>query len=280
MFDQYLFLDYETRSIEDIKQTGARRYSLLAQPLLAAWFVSPDPAPPPPDQTQVSQWDFFSGEPFPADLFNLLLDPRVCKSAYNAPFEIAISENCMRLPVELPQWRCTMAWAYSRAFTGTLAQVGTALGLPASLIKSPNGTRLITRFCTPRKPTKKNPKMFFESDDDPGQWEEFRLYNRQDIVAEMSIAHRLRGHPQTPEEHALWVWDQKINGRGLPIDLEFAQGAADLVEEQSERYLDEIAYITGVQNPNSRDQVLAWLRNRGVELENMQQETLEGLLRD
>ncbi len=69
-----------------------------------------------------------------------------------------------------------------------------------------------------------------------------------------------------------------MNDRGLPIDVTFAEKAAEIVEEEAERYLDEIAYITGLSNPNSRDQVLKWLQGRGVEIADLRAETLEGML--
>ena len=276
----YLFLDYETRSKLPIKKTGGRRYAQEAEVLMAAWFFSEDPAPPPPAEYEVQQWDRYSAPWTPNDLMEALSDPEVTKSAFNAPFEIEISRNCFNTPIYREQWRCTMAWAYARAFTGALADVGLALGLPASLVKDPTGGKLIQRFCTPRKPSRDNPREFFEPDDedDAGRWSQFLFYNRQDVVAEIAIAHELRAHPLTPAEQDLWVWDRGVNDRGLPIDVTFAEKAAEIVDEEAERYLDEIAYITGLSNPNSRDRVLGWLQGRGVEIADLRAETLEGML--
>lgn len=276
----YLFLDYETRSKLPIKKTGGRRYAQEAEVLMAAWFFSEDPAPPPPAEYEVQQWDRYSAPLPPAELMEAMHSPEVTKSAFNAPFEIEISRNCFNTPIYLEQWRCTMAWAYARAFTGRLGDVGLALGLPASLVKDPIGGKLIQRFCVPRKPSRDNPREFFElnDEDDAGRWNQFLFYNRQDVVAEIAIAHELRAHPLTPAEQALWVWDRKVNDRGLPIDVTFAEKAAGIVGEAAERYLDEIAYITGLLNPNSRDQVLKWLQARGVKIDNLRAETLEGML--
>ncbi len=120
---------------------------------------------------------------------------------------------------------------------------------------------------------------FIEPEDKPNEWEQFVEYNRQDVVAEMAVGRALLPYPWSQEEFNLWQWDHKINGRGLPIDKGFVDAASDLVDEVTEEYLDEIAYITGVANPNSRDQVLQWLRSRGLDLHDLKSETIEGLLR-
>ena len=275
----YLFLDYETRCTVDLKATGIPAYARLAQPILAAWVLSDTPYPEPTDH-YVRQWDYFEeGEPYPRELLELLRDPSIRKSAFNAPFEMYITRDCFKVPVNPQEWVCTMAWAYSRGFTGGLEAVGKAIGLPEDLIKMSEGRSLIKRFSTPRSRTSlANPRPYFEPRDDPDLWEKFRMYNRRDVVAEISIAKYLSSYPWTEEEHALWVWDRQINERGLPVDRQYVQGALLLIEKYSKEYLERLTEITGLDNPNSRDQLLQWVQNKGVGVNDLQAGTIEDVL--
>jgi DNA polymerase len=137
---------------------------------------------------------------------------------------------------------------------------------------------LITRFCKPRKPSKKNPKRYFEPEDDREKWEEFIHYNRRDVVAEAAVARKLSPYPWTQDEHSLWLWDRVVNLRGLPMDIQVAQEADLLVEKYTRELLDRIILKTGwgVENPNSRDQVLSWLQSEGgVNIPDLSRKTLE-----
>ena len=85
---RYVFLDYETRSLVDLRHSGLVNYARAAQPILAAWVVTDEPYPDP-RQVEVRQWDYFEeGDPYPRELLALLRDPLVRKSAFNAPFEM------------------------------------------------------------------------------------------------------------------------------------------------------------------------------------------------
>lgn len=73
----------------------------------------------------------------------------------------------------------------------------------------------------------------------------------------------------TPREWAAWRLDQKINRAGLPIDLEFVRAAVAIDTEHRERLTARAAELTGLENPNSRDQLLAWLQGEDVEGETL-----------
>ena len=46
-------------------------------------------------------------------------------------------------------------------------------------------------------------------------------------------------------------------------------------EEEKARMMDRLKDLTHLENPNSRDQILAWLAEQGLPLENLQAETVE-----
>lgn len=268
-----LFLDLETRSTVDLRKHGVRRYAASKDTdiLLAAWSLDFGP---------IQQWDRFADEHHPYKLRALLENPAVRKSAFNAPFEMNLLRGVWGVPIDPRQWQCTKAWAYSRAFTGTLAQVGAAMGLPTELLKQEGGSKLIQRFSLPRRPSRANPRLFWEPQDDEEKWQQFKEYNRQDVVAEMAIARKLWPHPWSPGEHERFCWDFQVNERGLPIDTRFARNAISVARNATDRALDRIADITGLDNPNSRDQVLAWVQDNGVRVNDLTQETIERVLLD
>jgi DNA polymerase len=273
-----VFLDYETRSLVDLRHSGLVNYARAAQPILAAWVVTDEPYPDP-RQVEIRQWDYFEeGDPYPRELLALLRDPLVRKSAFNAPFEMHISAQAFEVGIDPRQWVCSMSWAYSRGFTGGLEQVGKALGLPDEWVKMSEGRKLIQRFSVPRKVSRGNPRPFFEPRDDPRPWEVFKQYNRRDVLAEVAIAKCLSPFPWTEEEHNLWVWDRQVNQRGLPVDLDFIRKAQEAITHYEENYLERLREITGLANPNSRDQLLEWVQSNGAIVDDLQSETIERAL--
>lgn len=257
-----LALDYETRSPVDIKLAGLKPYAAKAEIVLAAWQV---------DNGAMQQWDLFEGKGPNTELVELLRDPSVEKRAFNAAFEIEISRVCSGVEPTPLEWVCTMAWAYARAFKGAMADVSRQIGLPDDKQKRTDGTRLITKFCCP---------PYADPMEHTDDWERFRDYNRQDVVAESAIADYLAPFPLTSEERDTWAWDYAVNNRGIPVDTEACLEAIDLAEREAEYLLDQIRSLTGLSNPNSRDQLLRWLRSKGYPYADLQKATVERAVKD
>ena len=67
-----------------------------------------------------------------------------------------------------------------------------------------------------------------------------------------------------PEEQwADWHLDQKINETGIPINLARARKALALAERYKKESREKLNQLTGLENANSRDQLLPWLEARG-----------------
>ena len=198
--------------------------------------------------------------------------------AFNAPFE----RECLAgVGIKIPasQFRCTMYHAYCRGFSGGLAAVGAQVGIPQDKAKIAAGGRLIAKFCKPRRPSRANPDLWWTKETAPEDWAQFLEYNRRDVEAEREIARVLDEWPLTEEEHNHWFWDQAVNDRGLPVDYRLAQKAAWECERWRVRYLDELATITGLENPNSRDQMLAWARGQGYTGPDLRADTIREILK-
>ena len=117
-----------------------------------------------------------------------------------------------------------MIWAATMGLPLSLEGVGAVLGLEKQ--KLTEGKDLIKYFCQPCAATKSNGSRTRNRPlHAPEKWEAFKRYNIRDVETEMGIQHKLRKFP-VPES----VWDeyhidQKINDRGVRLDMELVQQA-------------------------------------------------------
>lgn len=257
-----LNIDYETFSEADLSKVGGSRYAKdpSTEVLMAAYALNRGP---------VNQWTPAEGEPIPRELAQALVDPDVEKWAWNAAFEIGITDNLVA-EVDLTQWRCTMTQALHCSLPGQLAKAGEVVGLPMEMQKDRKGKALMRKFSFPRKPTKANPATRLFWNDDPTEWEGYKSYNRSDVVAERGILIKLQPYLMSPDEWDLWHLDQRINQAGLPINIRMVQNAIRVYEEALEKSFEEMREITGLKNPNSIPQLLPWLQANGYMFDDLQ----------
>jgi len=249
-----LRIDLETFSSVDLKKCGVARYveSPDFEILLFAYAFDDEP---------VQVVDLARGEPLPNDVMLALFDYRVTKTAYNAAFEIAcLDRHFGKRSLDLRQWRCTSVHALYLGLPGNLADVGRVVGLAEDQQKM-SGWSLIRYFCIPCKPTRVNggrtrnlPRH------DPAKWELFTEYCRRDVETEREIARRLAKFPVPDVEWRLWHLDQRMNSAGWLVERRLVEHAIVCDTAYKQRLLDEAIRLTGLSNPNSRDQLLEWLR--------------------
>jgi len=147
----------------------------------------------------------------------------------------------VNLPVE--KIHDTMVQAMAHSLPGALAKLGAILGVPANLAKLDEGKNLIMLFCKPRP--KKQKLRRATRDTHPQEWADFVEYAKQDIEAMRWIYGKLPTWNYRGGELALWHLDQKINDRGVAVDLALADAAilsADRVQaslaEDTQRLTD------------------------------------------
>ena len=163
-----------------------------------------------------------------------------------------------------------------------LAKLGKALGLAQDKMKDKAGAALIRYFSVPCKPTKKNggrtrnlPKH------DPDKWAAYISYNKQDVVTEMECYRRLSTFPVPEEVERQWQIDIRMNATGVGIDRELVDGALTIDEENKKALLEEAYDLTGLSNPNSRNQLLNWLNsNTNLELESLTKDSVAAAMAD
>ncbi|MDQ0254906.1 DNA polymerase [Evansella vedderi] len=265
-----LNIDIETFSSVDIKKAGLYKYvqSPDFQILLFAYSVDEGP-------TRVI--DLESGEKIPEIIKLALIDPEVTKRAYNAAFEWYCLNTITNTP--LNQWRCTMFHGLYCGYTAGLEPTAKALGLPADKQKMSVGKSLIRLFCTPTKPTKKNGgRTRTLPHHEPEKWELFKEYCIQDVETEKEVGKRLSNFPVPLQEQWLWELDQRINAHGVAVDKALVEGALHVSDLSTAELTEEAVNITGLNNPNSTQQLTKWLSDQGVEVENLQKGTVSSLI--
>lgn len=233
------------------------------------------------DFGEVHVVDLASGETIPDDVVLDLRRDEVIKHAYNAQFEITCL-NRAGYQTFVDQWRCTMIHGAYLGYPMGLAKLGKALGLPQDKLKDKAGAALIRYFSVPCKPTKKNggrtrnlPKH------DPDKWFAYGMYNMQDVVTEMECYRRLSAFPVPEEVEKQWQIDIRMNATGVGIDRELVEGALAIDEENKKALLEEAYELTGLSNPNSRNQLLDWLNsNTNLELEKLTKDSVAAAMTD
>lgn len=263
-YHKTLSIDIETYS--DLKiENGVYKYvdSLNFTILLFAYAF---------DDEEVKVIDLASGESIPDEVMKALEDESIVKTAFNAQFERVALNRFFN--IESVNWDCTMIKSWSLGFTGGLENVGKIVGLDEDKQKLQIGKKLIKTFCLP-KPSKKNKSqisMLVESErvlpeDLPEEWEEFKKYCIRDVEVEREIRNKIDRFETTDFEKRLYALDQKINSKGVLIDLEMAENAIKIDTEQTEKFTKEYQEVTGLENPNSLVELKKYIkRETGIEV--------------
>ncbi len=186
-------------------------------------------------------------------------------------------QQTLRLKTTPDQWRCTSVHALYLGMPGNLADVGTVMCLAQEERKG-NGYLNIRHFAMPCTPTKANQGRTRNLPHHaPDKWLEFKDYCCQDVVTERHIERRLARFAVPELEHEFWLLDQQMNTHGIKIDLELVTQAIALGNRVKDALIAEAVKITGLENPNSRNQLLAWLQ-RTEEVTDLNKKTLPTIL--
>lgn len=266
-----LRIDIETFSSVDLKKCGAHKYAESPdfEILLLGYAYDAEP---------VELIDLACGEQLPPRLRADLLDPLVIKTAYNAQFEIVCINSYLCLALDPAQWRCTSVHALYLGLPGNLAEVGRVIGLSEDQQKRA-GLALIKYFCMPCKAASSNGHRNRNyAKHDPEKWAQFRNYCIQDVETERLVSTKLARFPVPETEQALWALDQKINKRGIMLDLELVHCALAIDAASKEQQLAEATALTGLSNPNSRNQLLEWLQIYEGDVTELTKQSIQKLL--
>lgn len=246
--------DWETRSTVDIRSAGADVYAEHPSTDILTFSYAFGDGP-------VRRWK--PGDPLPEELF-LELAMGAKFVGHNVYFELVIWKHIAAKRYGFPELRAdqcidTMAIAYAHALPGALANAAKAVGL--SVDKDDAGRRVMLKLCKPRGWTEDKHPIWYERDTDPELFAILDAYCDQDVIVERALEKRLPAIKAS--EQRLWELDFEINQRGVPIDVESARRALDVIEEEARVRNKELRQITGGTVPAATNvqKFVAWLRD-------------------
>ena len=221
--------------------------------------------------------DLAQGEKFPAEVEEAIFDVSVTKTAYNANFErTCLSKHFGRyIPPE--SWHCSAVQAAMLALPRSLEDVGRVLGLDEQKMKE--GKELIRYFCVPCKPAKANGGRTRNLPcHAPEKWELFKTYCKRDVDVEKSIRRKLHNFPIPESEMELYRLDQRINDRGVLVDMGLVEQAIACERLHKEIVTKRAYELTGLENPNSVAQLKGWLGDMGMEAESLSKKAVAEMI--
>ena len=171
-----------------------------------------------------------------------------------------------------------MIWSAYMGLPLSLEGVGAVLGLEDQKLKE--GKDLIRYFCVPCKPTKVNGGRTRNMPSDaPDKWELFKKYNKRDVEVEMSIQQKLSRFPVPDSVWDEYHIDQKINDRGILLDMDVVTNAIKFDAFSKARLMGTLKDKTELENPNSVTQMKDWLISKGVETDSLDKKAVIELLK-
>lgn len=267
-----LFIDVETYSSVDIKESGAYKYieSPDFEILIIGYAL---------DNGPVNIIDLAQGEEMPEEFEEALLDPECIKVAHNAVFErLSFKRVGYNVPAE--QWYCTSVKAAYCGLPLSLDGVSKALNLTDK--KLDTGKALIKYFSCPCKATRINGMRTRNYPEHaPEKWEMYKVYNKYDVLAEREIFFKLERHIIPDIEREMYVLDQNINDRGILVDIELAESAIAVDNTYTALLTQRAQQLTGLENPNSPVQIRQWIEKQtGCAVLSLSKETMPDLLKE
>ena len=257
MSTNFLYLDFETRAKVDLEQVGTDNYARQAEILMLGWAIN---------QRKVQIW--FPSDPMPAELEAALSDPNFVIVGWYTTFERLILKYVLNREIPIERFRDAMILARHISLPGKLESVCDILKIGKDEAKIKDGKRLIDLFCYDNGETGQetlygvsngynHPRMF------PTEWRLFVEYCIRDVEIERTLWEKLSKLSFPEEMWEDWFFDQYMNDVGLPFNAVRAKKALGLAVRFKEEARATLNQMTGLENANSRTQLLPWLEARG-----------------
>lgn len=205
-----LFLDTETFCETPINN-GTHRYAEGAEIIMWQWAVGDGPV------------EIRDGDEDISDLLALIEDESYEVVIHNSAFDRTVIRHATGLDIPVERVFDTMVCAMAHSLPGALATLCGILGVPTDKAKDKEGKGWINLFCKPQPKGRKIRRATRETH--PVEWRKFRDYGGRDIEAMRAIYKKLPRWNYRGAELELWHLDQRINERGVLMDLELAHGA-------------------------------------------------------
>jgi DNA polymerase len=203
--------------------------------------------------------------------------------AHQADFDRTMLETTEWWPlVPWEKWRCTAAMARMHGLPGGLDKLCTIFKIPADEAKDKRGRELIKLFCQPKSPMKTWDGTFNDRHSHPAEWAEFLSYGGTDITAMRAVWRQCPKWNATPKMWSVWHLDQRMNKRGVGIDVKLCEGAIEATAAAKVRMKAKTADLTlgEVESTTQRNRLLAYMSEFGVTLPDLTADTVERRLED
>lgn len=265
-----LYFDIESYSEEPIT-SGTQKYAEhpSTEVMLATWAWDDGPV-------QIAEWP-------EAEMLQAMIDEAETIVIQNSYFDRTVCREVLGVVIPVEKIEDTMVQALAHSLPGGLGPLCDVLGVDKDMAKDKAGKQLIQLFCKPRPKNSRIRRATPTSH--PVEWGRFRDYAISDIPSMRAVHKKLPrwNYPGNARERALWVLDQKINDRGIAVDLDLANGAVAAIARAKKRLDAETKAQTGgeVSSATKRDamlrHILEWY---GIELPDFQKSTLERRIED
>lgn len=222
-----LWIDLETRSQEDLLSAGLLRYAQHPTTEVICMSYAFDDA-------EVVTW-FAEDGAFPQEVIDYFSSGGICY-AQNASFErhlfdfVIANDYNFKAP-KLEQWRCSSARAMAHGLPGSLANICRALNLP--LQKQTDGKRLVRDYCAP----------YFKTEWEGADRQLMQDYCEMDVMTMRQFCSVLR--ELSAQEWEQYHITERINDRGVPIDLPFVKAALKYANDIRDDVSRQIVELTG-----------------------------------
>jgi DNA polymerase len=277
---QVVFCDFETRNIGgcDLIKAGANRYAADPATEILCFGFRVDGV----DYSWAPCVNGFSTHvdthnPAPDSLRKrlevLAADPSTTFVCFGG-FEQAIWSKVMVErhgfpPIPTQRWVDLRAVCSALSLPRSLDKTLAALGLPVEKDKA--GQRLVRSLSKPNRKTGLYPELTTVIVERVG------AYNRLDVLA-LEAMHK-RGLAALPAgEQQVWELDQRINSRGIRIDVAFVQAAKRIADQVMGEAIAEFRSLTNGILPTQVQRFREWLSDNRCSLPNLEAETIEEAL--
>lgn len=276
----FLFHDFETKSEVDVAEVGTDNYVRhpSTQPLMLSYVLNKEPS------IQLWEPDI---QVIPDSLKAYMLDPNVIKVAYNVAFERGIWKCCLGIDTPIEQWFDCKTLARYHSISGKLKEVCQRYEFPPELQKmAEEGSKYIDMFSVPARIGGGmtlwgiEPTFYNSRENKPDEWKVFQEYCIRDTRVERYIFYQGVKMFVPEPEIKLWHIDQKVNQRGLPVNVQFVKNALEMAEKSIAELEKILTELTGLENPNSDSRMLEWLQKQGYQFTSLNKDVIKVALKN